>query len=78
MGVHARPSKLIVITAAKFKSTITITKDGCKADARSIMSIMMLAATCGSVLDLTTDGPDEEAACDAINALFVDNFSEGY
>jgi phosphocarrier protein len=78
MGVHARPSSLIVRTAMKFNSAITIVKDGCRADAKSIMSIMMLAATHGTVLDLITDGPDEKEAWDAINTLFVDNFSEGY
>lgn len=78
LGVHARPSSLIVRTAMKFKSTITFAKGECKADAKSIMSIMMLAATFGTVLGFTVDGEDEVEACKAIEALFADNFSESY
>lgn len=78
LGVHARPSSLIVRTAMKFNSTITLARDGNKADAKSIMSIMTLAAEYGCVLDLTVSGSDENEACKAIETLFYDNFSKGY
>ena len=44
LGIHARPASLIVQTAMKFKSASTLIKDGASADAKSIMSVMMLAA----------------------------------
>jgi phosphocarrier protein len=46
-------------------------------NAKSIMGVMMLAAGLGSTIELETDGPDEAAAIDAIEALFRDKFGEG-
>lgn len=76
LGVHARPSSLIVQTALKYSSTITLIKDGAVADAKSIMSVMMLAATCGSKVAIQAKGEDEEAAAGAVALLFEQKFNE--
>jgi len=76
LGIHARPSSLIVQTAQKFRSSISIVKSGASADAKSIMSVMMLAATCGSKVTIRTNGEDEGAAAEAIMDLFMRKFDE--
>jgi len=76
LGIHARPSSMIVKTAQQFKSAITITKSGADADAKSIMSVMMLAATCGAKVTIRASGDDEEQALDAIAGLFARKFDE--
>lgn len=77
-GVHARPSSLIVKTATKFDSKITLTKGKLVANAKSIMEVMTLAASYGEVLELRTDGLDEIKAADSIEELFKTNFSKCY
>lgn len=76
LGIHARPSSLIVQTALKYKSSISIIKSGASADAKSIMSVMMLAATCGSTVTIKAAGADEVAAADAVADLFNRKFNE--
>ncbi|HMA65659.1 MAG: HPr family phosphocarrier protein [Fibrobacterota bacterium] len=76
LGIHARPSSLIVQTAMKFKSAITLIKDGASADAKSIMSVMMLAAEMGSKVQIKANGPDEKDAVAAIVLLFEKKFNE--
>lgn len=76
LGIHARPSSLIVKAAQRFASTVSIIKGGAVADAKSIMSVMMLAATCGSVVTIRAAGADEKDAVDAIAALFAQKFEE--
>ena len=61
-GIHARPARLIVETAAKYDSQIYLSKNGEEVDAKSIMGILMLEASKGSELVLRIDGEDEEAA----------------
>jgi len=77
LGVHARPASMVVQTAIKFKSAIQLVKDGTTADAKSIMSVMMLAAACGSEVTVKADGEDAEEAVEAIVALFGKKFNEG-
>lgn len=48
-----------------------------RVNAKSIMGVMMLAAGIGTAVDIETDGPDEQAALDAIVALIDDKFGEG-
>lgn len=78
LGLHARPAALIAQTAAGFKSSIQLTKDGVNVNAKSIMGVMMLAAEYGSELMLCTEGDDEKAAADAIKKLFDDKFNEEF
>ncbi len=75
-GVHARPSALIVKTASQFDSEVFLTCEGTEVNAKSIMSVMMLAAAMGSVVRIRTEGTDEDKAIDAISALFDNKFNE--
>lgn len=76
LGIHARPSSLIVKTAQKYRSSIFLVKSGAKADAKSIMSLMMLSATCGSKVMIEATGEDEKEALDELVTLFKYNFYE--
>jgi phosphocarrier protein len=75
-GIHARPAAEIVKTAARFKSDVTIVKDGLDVNAKSIMGVMMLAAECGSTVLLKGDGEDAQAAIDAIAQVIENGFGE--
>lgn len=77
LGLHARAAAKLVGVASQFSSSITIAKDGREVDAKSIMSVMMLAAACGSRVDLSADGSDEQEAMEALTALINDKFGEG-
>ncbi len=76
LGIHARPAAQFVKTANKFDAEITVEKDGEEIDGKSIMGLMMLAAGHGSVLTITTDGPDAETALEAVGSLISRNFEE--
>jgi len=75
-GLHARASAKIVEAAARFQSEIHIIKDGNAVNGRSIMGLMMLAASIGSTVMITTEGPDQEDAMKAILALVEAKFGE--
>jgi phosphocarrier protein len=75
-GLHARASAKLVEAAARFQSEITVTKDGQTVDARSIMGLMMLAASLGAEVEIVAVGPDSEAALTAILALIEAKFGE--
>lgn len=75
-GLHARASAKIVEAAARFQSRITVSKDGQTVDARSIMGLMMLAASEGSEITVEAQGPDAETALAAIIALANARFGE--
>jgi len=75
-GLHARASAKIVEAAARFQARITVSKDGQCVDARSIMGLMMLAASPGSEIAIEAEGPDAEAALAAIVALAKARFGE--
>ena len=76
LGLHARASAKLVSTASRFESRVDIAFGSHTADAKSIMSAMMLAASVGSKVLLRTDGVDEQAAMDAISALINNHFDE--
>ncbi len=75
-GLHARASAKLVEAAARFKSQITVSKDGTSVDARSIMGLMMMGAGVGSQIELCAEGPDAEDAMTAILALIAARFGE--
>ena len=77
LGLHARAAAKLVACAQGFASRITVEKAGNEVDAKSIMSVMLLAAAQGTVLTLRADGEDEEDAVEAIQALIDDYFGEG-
>jgi phosphotransferase system HPr (HPr) family protein len=62
LGLHLRVAQQIVLTAQRFQSTLTICKGSIIADAKSILSVLMLGAVQGTVLDLHASGGDAEAA----------------
>jgi phosphocarrier protein len=66
-----------VQTAAGFESEIWLTRNGRRVNAKSIMGVLMLAAPLDAELTLECEGPDEQAAADAIEALIDDRFGEG-
>ncbi|MCD8480809.1 MAG: HPr family phosphocarrier protein [Candidatus Cloacimonetes bacterium] len=76
LGLHARPSALLVRAATKYRSEFFIEKDGTKVNGKSIMGVMMLAAECGSKLELTADGVDEEYLLEEISNMIVEGFGE--
>ena len=73
-GIHARPAALIVETATKFRCSVIFIKDGMRANAKSIMNIMLLAAEPGAVIRVEADGADEGEALAAIENLFMTKF----
>jgi phosphocarrier protein len=75
-GLHARASAKIVEAAARFESQITVSRDGQCVDARSIMGLMMLAASLGSEIKIEAEGPDADEALRAILALVEAKFGE--
>ncbi|HEY2446709.1 MAG TPA: HPr family phosphocarrier protein [Rhizomicrobium sp.] len=75
-GLHARASAKIVEAAARFQSHITVSKDGQKVDARSIMGLMMLAASEGCEIAIEAEGPDAKPALEAMIALVAAKFGE--
>jgi phosphocarrier protein HPr len=75
-GLHARASAKFVKLAETFDAHVMVTREGHSVGATSIMGLMMLAASPGSVLDLTAEGPDAEAALAALSALVADGFGE--
>lgn len=77
LGLHARAAAKFVSTASAFSSTIKVGKGEQLVDGKSIMSVMMLAASKGTVLELHFDGRDEQQAHDALVALINDYFEEG-
>jgi phosphocarrier protein HPr len=77
LGLHARASAKLTKLAGSFASDIHLSRNGRRVNAKSIMGVMMLAAGVGSEVELETEGPDEQAASDAITALVDDKFGEG-
>ena len=75
-GLHARASAKLVEATARFKSEITVTKDGTTVSGRSIMGLMMLGAGPGSSIILEAVGPDADEAMTAILALVDARFGE--
>ncbi len=76
LGLHARPSALLVKAATKYRSEFFIEKDGTKVNGKSIMGVMMLAAEHGSLLELFADGVDEQYLIDEISQLIESGFGE--
>lgn len=76
LGLHARPAAMLVQTASKFRSEIRLRKDEVEANAKSILSVMMLAAEVGSFVIVKAEGEDEEQAAEALAKLFEDKFGE--
>jgi phosphocarrier protein len=77
LGLHARPSAALSQLASRFKSDVWISKGSRRVNAKSIMGVMMLAASQGSMVTLEANGTDEQDAIAALSALIADYFGEG-
>ena len=77
LGLHARAASKLVNCASQFESDVFISRKGNRVNAKSIMGVMMLAASKGVELELEIDGRDEQECRDAIVALINDRFGEG-
>ena len=75
-GLHARASAKFVQCAEGFDAVITVAKDQNIVGGTSIMGLMMLAAGIGSSIRVTAEGPEAQAALDAIEKLVADRFGE--
>jgi len=76
LGLHARAASKLVGTASRFESQIIINRNGQQADAKSIMSILMLAASKGTELQISVEGADAEEAWQHIENLINNRFDE--
>jgi len=77
LGLHARAAARFVHAANGFRSRVTLSRDGRTMDGKSILGILLLAASQGTALELGADGEDEDAALSALAALVEGGFGEG-
>ena len=76
LGLHARASSKLVQVTNKFKSEIFIKCNGIKANAKSILGILSLAASCGTTIEIDAVGPDCKEAIISIERIINDKFGE--
>lgn len=76
-GLHARASAKFVEVVENHDAAAIVEKDGMDAGGDSIMGLLMLAASKGTSIDVTTKGSDAVALADALEALIKDRFGEG-
>ena len=76
LGLHARAAARFVHTASRFRSRVTAGRDGRVMDGKSILGILLLAASQGTAIEVTAEGEDEDQAMDALEALVVGGFGE--
>ncbi len=76
LGLHARPAMSFVDTASTFSATIRVHKGEQIVDGKSIMQLMMLAATQGTELEISAEGDDADNAIQALTTLVERNFDE--
>jgi phosphocarrier protein len=80
LGLHARPAMQFVDVANQFQSTVTVKKGGeepAEADGKSVMQMIILAATEGTPIRIEADGEDAQTAVEKLAQLFEDKFGEG-
>jgi len=77
-GLHARPAALFVQVANKFESDITVIKGKEKANGKSIMGILMLAAGRNTPVTLVADGPDAEDAVKELSRILLEETDYGF
>ncbi len=76
LGLHARAAAKFVSTASGFASDIQVERNGQRVNGKSIMGVMMLAASQGSAIDLVVSGDDESEAVQALETLVANRFGE--
>lgn len=76
LGLHARAAARFVHLANRFRSRVSLSRDGKTMDGKSILGILLLAASRGSRLLVSAEGEDEEAAVEALVGLVEGGFGE--
>lgn len=76
LGLHVRPAAMLVQKASKFRSEIRLQKDDLEVNAKSILSVMALAAQMGSFVIIKAEGEDEVFAVEELAKLFEEKFGE--
>lgn len=76
LGLHLRAAGTFVKLAQQFQAEVWVVCDGRRASGKSILDLTILAAECGRRLELETQGPDAEAALDALTELIARGFDE--
>ena len=77
LGLHARAAAKVTQLANRYKSDISLARDGKRVNAKSIMGVMMLAAARGVQIGIEIEGPDEGEAMQALVELINNRFGEG-
>ena len=75
-GIHARPAALFVKTAGQFSADILVEKDGTAVSGKSIMGLLTIEGSQGTVLRVSASGDDAEKALDALEELVKQKFYE--
>jgi len=73
-GMHVRPAGLFAKTASRFDADVEVERDGNSVSGKSIMALMTLEATCGTVLKVTASGPQAKEVLDELEALVARKF----
>ena len=76
VGLHARPATFFIQKANEFKSSIWVEKDDRRVNAKSLLGVLSLGIVKGTAINLIADGPDEEAAINALVDLINSEFSD--
>jgi phosphocarrier protein HPr len=76
LGLHLRAASRFVSLAQQFRADVSVICNGHKVSGKSMLDLATLAAACGSRLALSADGPDAEAALDALTSLIGRGFDE--
>lgn len=76
VGLHARPATFFIQKANEFKSSIWVEKDDRRVNAKSLLGVLSLGIVKGTAINLIADGPDEEAAINALVELINSEFVE--
>jgi phosphocarrier protein HPr len=76
LGLHARAAARFVHAASRFRSRVTAGREGRVMDGKSILGILLLSASQGTVVEIAADGPDEQEAMTALVGLVETGFGE--
>lgn len=77
LGLHLRAAAAFVKVAERFKADVALERDGVRANGKSIIALVTLAASLGTQVKIVADGPDAPEAVGALVALVEDRFGEG-
>jgi phosphocarrier protein HPr len=77
LGLHARAATKLVQLASRFPCDIVVSREGQEANAKSVMGVLLLCGSKGTLLDVVATGDKAEQAVDEIGRLISDRFGEG-